>query len=80
MRRGEYLRRLGKKLEDCRKNWKNLVLILILGDKGIGKIYLKESWLISLNWIILKRLMQRSNGNNAVMLTFQKHVTQFFNS
>jgi len=66
---GEYLVKVGEEIKDV-EELENLVLF-DTGDKGIGKIYLKDVANIS-KLDNSEETYAKVNGNNAVMLTFQK--------
>ncbi|MFY9295540.1 MAG: efflux RND transporter permease subunit [Caldicoprobacterales bacterium] len=66
---GEYLVKVGDEIKDVQQ-LENLVLF-DTGDKGIGKIYLKDVAEIS-QLDNSEETYAKVNGNNAVMLTFQK--------
>jgi len=66
---GEYLVKVGEEIKDV-EELENLVLF-DTGDKGIGKIYLKDVANIS-ELDNSEETYAKVNGNNAVMLTFQK--------
>lgn len=66
---GEYLVKVGEEIKDV-EELENLVLF-DTGDKGIGKIYLKDVANIS-ELDNSGETYAKVNGNNAVMLTFQK--------
>ena len=66
---GEYLVKVGEEIKTV-EELENLVLF-DTGDKGIGKIYLKDVANIS-KLDNSEETYAKVNGNNAVMLTFQK--------
>ena len=66
---GEYLVKVGEEIKDV-EELENLVLF-DTGDKGIGKIYLKDVANIS-KLDNSEETYAKVNGNDAVMLTFQK--------